>query len=196
MNNPETRNEIRMDTANLYREEVFTDNTVGTLRRLLPVTADGETDPSRPVQFVGSTQVLTNAGPLPLTFEIQAATLTEAAAAFGDAATDAFEKTMEELREYQRQQAMLPPEQRTDDFSEVTAGLSEQEARFEAARCYSCGNCFECDGCFGACPEDAVIRLGRGKRYRIDYDLCTGCQACVLQCPCNAMEMVPMGVTA
>jgi NADPH-dependent glutamate synthase beta subunit-like oxidoreductase len=96
----------------------------------------------------------------------------------------------------QRQQAMLPPEQRTDDFSEVTAGLSEQEARFEAARCYSCGNCFECDGCFGACPEDAVIRLGRGKRYRIDYDLCTGCQACVLQCPCNAMEMVPMGVTA
>ena len=90
----------------------------------------------------------------------------------------------------QRQQAMLPPEHRTDDFREITAGLSEQEARFEAARCYSCGNCFECDGCFGACPEDAVIRLGRGKRYRIDYDLCTGCQACVLQCPCNAMEMI------
>lgn len=105
MNNPETRNEIRMDTANLYREEVFTDNTVGTLRRLLPVTADGATDPSRPVQFVGSTQVLTNAGPLPLTFEIQATTLTEAAAAFGDAAKEAFEKTMEELREFQRQQA-------------------------------------------------------------------------------------------
>ena len=94
-----------MDTANLYREEVFTDNTVGTLRRLLPVTADGETDPSRPVQFVGSTQVLTNAGPLLLTFEIEAATLTEAAAAFGDAAKVAFEKTMEELREFQRQQA-------------------------------------------------------------------------------------------
>jgi NADPH-dependent glutamate synthase beta subunit-like oxidoreductase len=96
----------------------------------------------------------------------------------------------------QRQQAMLPPEQRTGDFREVTAGLSEKEARFEAARCYSCGNCFECDGCFGACPEDAVIRLGRGKRYEINYDLCTGCQACVLQCPCNAMEMVPAGVTA
>jgi Pyruvate/2-oxoacid:ferredoxin oxidoreductase delta subunit len=95
----------------------------------------------------------------------------------------------------QRQQAMLPPEQRTGDFREVTAGLSEKEARFEAARCYSCGNCFECDGCFGACPEDAVIRLGRGKRYEINYDLCTGCQACVLQCPCNAMEMVPAGVS-
>jgi NADPH-dependent glutamate synthase beta subunit-like oxidoreductase len=96
----------------------------------------------------------------------------------------------------QRQQAMLPPEQRTGDFREVTAGLSRQEALFEAARCYSCGNCFECDGCFGACPEDAIIRLGRGKRYEINYDLCTGCQACVLQCPCNAMEMVPVGVPA
>ena len=94
----------------------------------------------------------------------------------------------------QRRQAMLPPEQRTRDFREVMAGLSEKEARFEAARCYSCGNCFECDGCFGACPEDAVIRLGRGKRYEINYSLCTGCQACVLQCPCNAMEMVPVEV--
>jgi NADPH-dependent glutamate synthase beta subunit-like oxidoreductase len=90
----------------------------------------------------------------------------------------------------QRQQSILPPEQRTSDFREVTAGLSEQEARFESARCYSCGNCFECDGCFGACPENAIIKLGKGQRYKINYDLCTGCQACVLQCPCHAMEMV------
>ena len=105
MNKPETRNEIQMDTANLYREEVFTDNTVGTLRRLVPVKPDGELDTARAVQYVGSTQVLTNAGPLPLTFEIEAGSLTEAAAAFGEAAKDAFEKTMEELRELQRQQA-------------------------------------------------------------------------------------------
>jgi hypothetical protein len=105
MNNPETRNEIQMDTANLYREEVFTDNAVGTLRRMVPVTADGEVDASRATQYVGSTQVMTNAGPLPLSFEIEANSLTEAAAAFGDAAKDAFEKTMEELRELQRQQA-------------------------------------------------------------------------------------------
>jgi NADPH-dependent glutamate synthase beta subunit-like oxidoreductase len=90
----------------------------------------------------------------------------------------------------QRQQAMLAPENRTTDFREVTSGLSQKEARFEAARCYSCGNCFECDGCFGACPEDAISRLGRGKGYDINYAVCTGCQACVLQCPCNAMEMV------
>ena len=105
MNNPETRNEIQMDTNNLYREETFTDNAVGTLRRLVPVTADGEVDSSRTTQYVGSTQVLTNAGPLPLSFEIEAGSLTEAAAAFGDAAKDAFEKTMDELRELQRQQA-------------------------------------------------------------------------------------------
>lgn len=105
MNNPETRNEIQMDTANLYREEVFTDNTVGTLRRMVPVTANGEIDNSRATQYVGSTQVMTSAGPLPLSFEIEASTLTEAAAAFGDAAKEAFEKTMEELREMQRQQA-------------------------------------------------------------------------------------------
>jgi hypothetical protein len=42
---------------------------------------------------------------LPLSFEIEAGSLAEAAAAFGDAAKDAFEKTMHELRELQRQQA-------------------------------------------------------------------------------------------
>ncbi len=90
----------------------------------------------------------------------------------------------------QRQQLKLAPEHRTADFREVTAGLSEKEALFESARCYSCGNCFECDGCFGACPENAIIKLGPGLRYEINYDQCTGCQACVLQCPCHAMEMV------
>ncbi len=89
-----------------------------------------------------------------------------------------------------REQASIAPEQRTRDFREVTAGLDSREALFEASRCYSCGNCFECDGCFGACPESAIIKLGKGKGYEINYDLCTGCRACFLQCPCHAMEMV------
>ena len=105
MNNPETSNEIRMDAANLYLEEVFTDNAVGTLRRLSPVTATGDPDATRSTQFVGATQVLTSAGPLPLSFEIEAENLAEAAANFGDAAKAAFEKTMEEQQEMQRQQA-------------------------------------------------------------------------------------------
>jgi hypothetical protein len=105
MNNPETTTEIKMDVSNLYREEVFTDNAVGTLRRMTPVTTAGEPDPTRSEQYIGSTQVLTTAGPLPLSFEIEAESLAEAAAAFGDGAREAFERTMEELKEMQRQQA-------------------------------------------------------------------------------------------
>jgi NADPH-dependent glutamate synthase beta subunit-like oxidoreductase len=89
-----------------------------------------------------------------------------------------------------RQQPELPPEERITDFSEVVGGLSAEEATYEAGRCLSCGNCFECDGCLGACPEDAVIKLGAGHRYRFDYDRCTGCGACFEQCPVHAIEMV------
>jgi len=105
MNNPETSNEIKMDADSLYKEEVFTDNVVGTLRCLTPVTASGEPDPARAQQYIGSTQVMTSAGPLPLSFEIPATTLAEAAEGFGEAAKGAFEKTMEELKEMQRKQA-------------------------------------------------------------------------------------------
>ncbi len=80
---------------------------------------------------------------------------------------------------------------RVQDFREVLAGLTEKEARYEAQRCLSCGNCFECDGCFGACPEGAVIKLGKGNRYRFDNNLCTGCAVCYEQCPCHAIEMIP-----
>lgn len=90
----------------------------------------------------------------------------------------------------QRKQTTIDEIIRTQDFREVLSGLSEQEARYEAQRCLSCGNCFECDGCYGACPEDAVIKLGSGKRYRFNYDLCTGCAVCFEQCPCHAIEMV------
>jgi len=75
-------------------------------------------------------------------------------------------------------------------FDEVVAGLSEAEALHEARRCFSCGNCFECDHCFAACPEDAIAKLGPGRRYAIDYARCTGCAVCVEQCPCHAMEMI------
>jgi NADPH-dependent glutamate synthase beta subunit-like oxidoreductase len=89
-----------------------------------------------------------------------------------------------------RAQAELDPATRVAAFEEVVAGLGSQEAQFEAGRCLSCGNCFECDGCLGACPEDAVIPLGKGYRYRFDYDRCTGCSTCYRQCPVHAIEMV------
>jgi NADPH-dependent glutamate synthase beta subunit-like oxidoreductase len=90
-----------------------------------------------------------------------------------------------------RQQPEAPPGQRVAGFGEVVGGLSEAEAVYEAGRCLSCGNCFECDGCLGACPEDAVIKLGPGYRYEFDYDRCTGCGTCYEQCPVHAIEMVP-----
>jgi NADPH-dependent glutamate synthase beta subunit-like oxidoreductase len=91
----------------------------------------------------------------------------------------------------QRQQPEAPAGQRVAGFGEVVGGLSETEAHYEAGRCLSCGNCFECDGCLGACPEDAVIKLGPGNRYRFDYDRCTGCGTCYEQCPVHAIEMIP-----
>jgi NADPH-dependent glutamate synthase beta subunit-like oxidoreductase len=90
-----------------------------------------------------------------------------------------------------RQQPELAPPQRITGFDEIVGGLSAKDASFEAGRCLSCGNCFECDGCLGACPEDAVIKLGPGHRYRFDYGRCTGCAACFEQCPVHAIEMVP-----
>lgn len=87
-------------------------------------------------------------------------------------------------------QSELSPDERVSDFGEVVKGLTADEADFEARRCLSCGNCFECDGCLGACPEDAVIKLGKGHRYRFDYEKCTGCATCYDQCPAHAIEMI------
>jgi NADPH-dependent glutamate synthase beta subunit-like oxidoreductase len=90
-----------------------------------------------------------------------------------------------------RREPEAAPDERTSDFGEVVGGLSDRQAVYEAGRCLSCGNCCECDGCLGACPEDAVIKLGPGHRYRFDYDRCTGCAVCYEQCPVHAIEMVP-----
>ena len=100
----------------------------------------------------------------------------------------------------QRQQPERAPGQRAADFGEVVSGLAGPQARYEASRCLSCGNCIECDGCFGACPEDAIIRLGPTRpyghpdgtpfNYDIDLDRCTGCATCYDQCPVHAIEMI------
>jgi len=87
-------------------------------------------------------------------------------------------------------QPELEPSERVTDFDEIVGGLTDEQAHVEAARCLSCGNCFECDGCLGACPEDAVIKLGKGLRYRFDYDKCTGCATCYDQCPVHAIDMI------
>ena len=83
---------------------------------------------------------------------------------------------------------------RTSSFDEVQGGLAADNALFEARRCLSCGNCFECDNCYGVCPDNAVIKLGPGKRFEFNLDYCKGCGICVAECPCGAIEMVPEDV--
>ncbi len=85
----------------------------------------------------------------------------------------------------------LDSARRISTFDEVTGGLDESTALFEARRCLSCGNCFECDNCYGVCPDNAVIKLGPGQRYQIDLDYCKGCGICAAECPCGAIDMVP-----
>lgn len=86
---------------------------------------------------------------------------------------------------------MLEAARRQNTFEEVQGGLDETNALYEARRCLSCGNCFECDNCYGVCPDNAVIKLGPGQRFRFNYDYCKGCSVCAQECPCGAIAMVP-----
>jgi hypothetical protein len=97
--------EIKLDISQLYREEIFTDRKAGTLRRLVPVLADGNTDASRPVLYSGQTQLLTPAGVLPLAFELEATSLEDACNKFPDAVKVAIEQAIEEAREMRREAA-------------------------------------------------------------------------------------------
>jgi hypothetical protein len=103
MSNETQLPEIRIDPANLYQEEVFTDRTAGTIRRLVPVLASGERDAARAVLFSGQTQLLTPGGVLPLGFEIEAATLEQAMAKFPAAVQEALSQAIEEAREMRRE---------------------------------------------------------------------------------------------
>lgn len=95
----------QFDTTDLYLEESFTDRKIGTIRRMTPVTDDGAPDPTRKPIYMGQAQVMTPAGALPLSFELEADTLTEACAGFGEAAQKSVEETTARLEEMRREQA-------------------------------------------------------------------------------------------
>lgn len=97
--------DIRMQGDKLYREETFTDRGSGTIARLTPVCLDGTTDESRDVLYVGQAQLMTGAGPLPLSFELEADSLHEAVEQFGPAANKAADEMVERLKEMQREQS-------------------------------------------------------------------------------------------
>jgi hypothetical protein len=97
--------ELKMDAESLYREDVYTDRKIGTLRVLTPVTTLGGSDPSRAVLYVGETQLLTPGGLLPLAFEIPARSLAEAIEQFAAGANEAIERTRREIEQLRREAA-------------------------------------------------------------------------------------------
>jgi hypothetical protein len=105
MMTPLNPTELTMDPTTLYREDVYTDRRVGTIRVLTPVTAAGAQDFGRAILYVGETQLLTPGGLLPLSFEIEATSLAEAIEKFGAAANDAVERTRREIEQLRREAA-------------------------------------------------------------------------------------------
>ena len=97
--------ELRMDPANLFREEIFTDRKVGTIRVMTPVKSDSSVDTGRKVIYVGETQLMTPVGALPLAFEIEADSLGKASEKFAEVAAGAVERAVRELQEMRRQQS-------------------------------------------------------------------------------------------
>jgi hypothetical protein len=95
--------DMKMDAASLYREEIYTDRAAGTIRVLIPITRDGGADQTRATIYTGEAQILTNVGPLPISFDIPASTLGEAVQKYGEAAREGVERAMRELQEMRRQ---------------------------------------------------------------------------------------------
>ncbi len=102
---PQAIGEIRVETGTLYREEVYTDLRVATIRKLVPVKADGSPDDSRPALFSGQTNLMSQAGPLPVECPIDAISLEEATAKFPEAIKEAVDRLVEEAKEIRQREA-------------------------------------------------------------------------------------------
>ena len=98
-------NQNAMDPNGLFKEENYTDQQTGAIRKLIPVKADGTEDPDRSVEFYGSAQVMTPMGAMPLNFALEGATLGEAAEDFAGKAELAVEEAGRELERMRREQA-------------------------------------------------------------------------------------------
>lgn len=105
MQNPNQEEQIQFNKTDLYKEETYTDRKVGSIKKMTPVTVDGDDDSTRPVLFLGQSQMMTPMGAIPLNFEIPGITLSEALENFGEAAEQCVQETVEELQRMQREQA-------------------------------------------------------------------------------------------
>ena len=106
MSDPQTQplSEIKLDITNLYKEEVFTDLRVGSLKQLTPVTKEGDRDLGRPIVFIGETQLMSQVGPLPVQTHIEAENLQGAIERFPAAIQAAVEAMIDEVKEHQRKE--------------------------------------------------------------------------------------------
>jgi hypothetical protein len=97
--------EPKMDPAGLFREEVITDRKVGTIRVLSPIRSDGSPDAGRKTLYLGEAQIYTTMGALPLSFELEADSVSDAVTKYAPAAKQAVEQAVRELEDMRRQAA-------------------------------------------------------------------------------------------
>ncbi len=116
MDNEEPQFEVKVDRQNLYKEDTFTDMKVAWIRRLTPVDVDGNVDLSRKVRFMGESQIMSPAGPLPVQFAIEGTTLDQAIERFPEALSAAVEEMIsaaEELRRREMTGIVVPGREQT-----------------------------------------------------------------------------------
>jgi len=102
---PQQADSMTVDVDNLYREESYTDLRAASVRVLIPVKLDGSADPSRPTHYIGDTTLMTQMGPLPVQFPLEADNLTDALAKFPEGVRDAIERLQERAKEMAREEA-------------------------------------------------------------------------------------------
>ena len=102
---PAELSEIRVEADNLYREETYTDLRVATIRRPIPVNLDGSQDASRPELYSGQTNLMSQAGPLPVECALEASSIEEAIEKFPEAIKQAVERLVEEAKEIRRRES-------------------------------------------------------------------------------------------
>ncbi|MDR3211058.1 MAG: hypothetical protein LBU79_03985 [Planctomycetota bacterium] len=93
----------RVNTDNLFRQETYTDLGMGTIQCLTPVKIDGSPDSSRAAIFMGSAQIMTQAGMIPVQCEIPATSLKTACEAFPEAIRGAVNELIEQARQLERE---------------------------------------------------------------------------------------------
>jgi hypothetical protein len=96
--------EFTIDKQNLYQEEYFTDMKLATVRRLTPIKPDGSEDKSRKTIFVGQANLMSEAGPIPISTMISAKDLQQALKKYPEAMLEAMDRLNQEMIKYRQEQ--------------------------------------------------------------------------------------------